>query len=106
MARPDGWIFWYNRRWYDYTGTTPEQMEGWGWQSVHDPAELPRVVEGSRAAIAAGEPWEDTFPLRRHDGAMRWHLSRALPSRDDRAGSSAGSAPIPTSPSACGRRRR
>jgi PAS domain S-box-containing protein len=84
MARPDGPVFWYNRRWYEFTGTTPEQMLGWGWQSVHDPEELPRVLEGFRAAIAGGEPWEDTFPLRRHDGAMRWHLSRALPIRDER----------------------
>ncbi len=83
MARPDGHIDWYNRRWYDYTGTTPEQMEGWGWQSVHDPAELPRVLERWRAALQRGEPWEDTFPLRRHDGQMRWHLSRALPLKDD-----------------------
>ncbi len=82
MARPDGHIFWYNKRWYDYTGSAPEQMEGSGWQSVHDPAELPRVLEGFKAAIAEGRPWEDTFPLRRHDGAMRWHLSRATPLRD------------------------
>ena len=80
MARPDGYLFWYNRRWYDYTGTTPELMEGWGWQVVHDAAELPRVVQNWKAALRCGEPWEDTFPLRRHDGAMRWHLSRA-PSR-------------------------
>ena len=45
MARSDGHIFWYNRRWYDYTGTTAEQMEGWGWQAVHDPAVLPEVLE-------------------------------------------------------------
>ena len=83
MARPDGHIFWYNQRWYDFTGTAPEQMEGWDWQSVHDPAELPRVLEKFKSAIASGEPWEDTFPLRRHDGAMRWHLSRALPVRDE-----------------------
>jgi PAS domain S-box-containing protein len=83
MARPDGSVFWYNRRWYEYTGATPEQMAGWGWQSVHDPAELPRVLARYKAAIASGEPWEDTFPLRRHDGQMRWHLSRALPVRDE-----------------------
>ncbi len=29
MAEPDGFIFWYNRHWYEYTGTTPEEMEGW-----------------------------------------------------------------------------
>jgi PAS domain-containing protein len=45
IAREDGYITWYNQRWYDYTGTTPEQMEGWGWQAVHDAAELPRVME-------------------------------------------------------------
>ncbi|MBX6311618.1 MAG: PAS domain S-box protein [Isosphaeraceae bacterium] len=84
MARPDGSIFWYNRRWYEYTGTTPEQMEGWGWQAVHDPAELPRVLAKFKAAIAAGELWEDIFPLRRHDGQMRWHLSRAVPVKDER----------------------
>jgi PAS domain S-box-containing protein len=41
IAHADGFIFWYNRRWHDYTGTTPEQMEGWGWQSVHDPESCP-----------------------------------------------------------------
>ncbi len=82
MCRPDGHIYWYNKRWYEYTGATPEQMEGWGWQSVHDPRELPRVMENWQAALAAGEAWEDTFPLRRHDGVMCWHLSRAEPLRN------------------------
>ncbi len=84
MTRPDGHIVWYNQRWYDFTGTTPEQMEGWGWQSAHDPDELPRVLEGWKAALASGKPWEATFPLRRHDGVMRWHLSLAVPIRNDR----------------------
>jgi len=44
-ANGDGYITWYNQRWYEYTGTTPEQIEGWGWQSVHDPHELPLVLE-------------------------------------------------------------
>ena len=83
MTRPDGHIFWYNKRWYAYTGATPAQMEGWGWQAVHDPAELPRVLAKFKAHLASGEPWEDTFPLRRHDGVLRWHLSRALPVRDE-----------------------
>ncbi|HET6426377.1 MAG TPA: PAS domain S-box protein [Planctomycetaceae bacterium] len=83
MARPDGYVFWYNQRWFDYTGSTPEQMQGAGWQSVHDPHELPHVLESQRRSFATGEPWEDTFPLRRHDGEFRWHLSRMLPVRDD-----------------------
>ncbi len=36
MANADGWIYWYNKKWYEYTGATPEQMDGWGWQQVHD----------------------------------------------------------------------
>lgn len=83
MARPDGDIFWYNQRWYDYTGVTLEQVRGWGWRSVHDPDELPRVMTSIKRSFASGEPWEETFPLRRHDGEMRWHLTRMLPVRDD-----------------------
>ncbi len=83
MTRPDGHIYWYNKRWYEYTGATPEQVEGWGWQSVQDANELPRVMANWKAALASQQPWEDTFPLRRHDGAMRWHLSRAVPVRNE-----------------------
>ena len=82
MTDADGYIFWYNQRWYDFTGTSFEEMKGWGWQQVHDPADLPRVVEKLKSHIASGEPWEDIFQLRRHDGVMRWHLSRARPIRD------------------------
>jgi PAS domain S-box-containing protein len=84
MARPDGHIYWYNKRWYEYTGTTSEQMEGWGWQSVHDSEELPKVLERWKAALARGEPWEDTFPLRRSDGKYHPFLSRAMPLKDER----------------------
>lgn len=79
MAEPDGFIFWYNRRWYDYTGTTPEQMAGWGWQSVHDPALLPRVLEGWRSSIDTGKPFEMDFPLLGADGQFRWFLTRVHP---------------------------
>ncbi|MDP9036330.1 MAG: ATP-binding protein [Myxococcota bacterium] len=82
-ADASGWIYYYNRRWYEYTGTTPDQMEGWGWQSVHDPSVLPTVVEHWRASIASGQPFELTFPLRRHDGMYRWFLTRAVPLRND-----------------------
>lgn len=81
-AEADGHIFWYNQRWYDYTGTTLEEMLGWGWEKVHHPDHLPRVVDKWKAALAKGDPWEDTFPLRGVDGKYRWFLSRAFPMRD------------------------
>ena len=64
MADADGRITWYNRRWYEYTGTTFDQMEGWGWQSVHHPEELPKVLERWKACIASGESFDMVFPLR------------------------------------------
>ncbi len=54
-------------------------MQGWGWQKVHHPDEVGRVVERIKVAFASGEPWEDTFPLRSKTGEYRWFLSRALP---------------------------
>ncbi|MDQ3082188.1 MAG: ATP-binding protein [Gemmatimonadota bacterium] len=81
-ARADGYIDWYNARWYEYTGTTPEQMEGWGWQSVHDPATLPKVLEAWRNAIESRNEAEMTFPLRGGDGEFRRFLTRITPLKD------------------------
>ena len=83
MAGPEGAIYWYNKRWYDYTGTAPGETLGWDWRKVHHPDHLERVEERLRACFAAGEPWEDTFPLRGADGGYRWFLSRALPIQDE-----------------------
>ena len=74
---------WYNRRWFDYTGTTFDEMRGWGWQAVHHPEHVERVTEKYKQALATGEPWEDTFPLRGKDGSYRWFLSRATPIVDE-----------------------
>lgn len=82
MAHADGYIYWYNRRWYEYTGTTPEQMEGWGWQSVHDPQVLPEVMEKWQESIRTGEPFEMEFPLRDGHGEYRSFLTRIMPVRD------------------------
>lgn len=82
MAHPDGFIYWYNQRWFDYTGTTPQQMEGWGWQSVHDPEILPSVVDYWKRCVQEGTPFEMEFPLRGADGIFRWFLTRVSPFRD------------------------
>jgi PAS domain S-box-containing protein len=83
MARGDGHIFWYNERWYEYTGTTPEDMVQRGWQSVHDPQMLARVVERWRESLETGKPFEMEFPLRGADGRFRWFLTRVKAWRDD-----------------------
>jgi PAS domain S-box-containing protein len=82
MADEEGSIFWYNQRWFDYSGTTLEEMAGWGWQKVLPPDHVQRVVDKISQCFQNGEIWEDTFPLRDRDGNYRWFLSQAVPIRD------------------------
>lgn len=83
MARSDGHIYWYNKRWYDYTGTSLDEMQGWGWEKVHHPDYVQSVVAAATQGWANGQPWELTFPLRGQDGEYRWFLTRIEPMRDE-----------------------
>jgi PAS domain S-box-containing protein len=82
IADRDGNIFWYNGRWYEYTGASPESQQGWGWISVHDAQRLPEVLKQWKHSIETGEPFEMTFPLKGSDGVFRPFLTRAVPLRD------------------------
>jgi len=81
-AEADGHIDFYNRRWYEFTGKTFEQMEGWGWKSVHDPAHVDEVVARWSQSLDSGDPFEMEFPLLGADGVFRWFLTRIRPLRD------------------------
>ncbi len=83
MTDATGAIFWYNQRWFDFTGTTLAEMKGWGWQAVHHPDHLPRIMKRWPESLAAGTDFDDTFPLRGADGKYRWFLTRAVPIRDE-----------------------
>ncbi|MGZ3455825.1 MAG: ATP-binding protein [Polyangiales bacterium] len=79
-ADPDGQLRWYNRRWYEYTGTAP----GEDTARPYHPDDAERVRRRWMAAVETGEPWQDEFRLRGADGNYRWFLSRAMPLRDAR----------------------
>ena len=79
MAQPDGWIYWYNQRWYEYTGSTLESMQGWGWQKLHHPDHIDRILNFVKEAWQNNKPFELTFPLKRNDGVYRWFLTRVYP---------------------------
>jgi PAS domain S-box-containing protein len=83
LANPDGWIYWYNKRCYDYSGATAEQIAGWGWQIVIDPDALPPLMEGWTRAITNREPFEMVFSLKAADGSFHPFLSRVQPLKDD-----------------------
>lgn len=79
IAGADGSRSWYNQRWYDYTGTTPQEMIGHGWQKVHDPHMLPKVIRSWKDSTAAEQAFDMEFPLRGADGQYRIFLTRAEP---------------------------
>jgi PAS domain S-box-containing protein len=79
----DGWLDYYNQRWFDYTGLTLEQTHGWGWEVALHPDDLQAALLAWREAIAMGTPFEAEFRLRRaSDGLFQWHLCRVVPVRD------------------------
>jgi PAS domain S-box-containing protein len=81
-AEPDGNLDYYNQHWFDYTGMTLEQTQGWGWQPVLHPEDVQNCVERWSEAVRTGNPYEVEYRFKRaSDGAYRWHLGRALPVR-------------------------
>lgn len=79
LANGEGRIYWYNKRWLEYTGLSLEEMQGWGWQKVHHPDHVERIVEITKKIWQINETFELTFPIRRHDGEYRWFLTRGYP---------------------------
>ena len=83
-ARPDGWLDYYNERWFHYTGMTLEQTQGWGWGPVLHPDDLQNCIRVWGHSVATGEPLEIEYRFRRaSDDTYRWHLGRAVPLRDE-----------------------
>ena len=81
-ARADGYTDYFNRRWIDYTGYSLGETEGWAWDKVIHPDDLPQCAERWNRSVRTGEPYQIEYRLRRSDGEYRWHLARAQPLRD------------------------
>ena len=79
MAEPDGNVFWFNQAWYEYTGSTSEEMLGWGWRSAIEPEFLPEVERVWKESLESGVPFEMEYPIRGRNGESRWFLTRGNP---------------------------
>ncbi len=83
VTRPDGYHEYYNRRWYDYIGCTPEECLGTGWNAPLHPEDQQKAVDLWSHSLRTGEPYEIEYRFRSYAGEYRWFLGRALPVRDD-----------------------
>lgn len=82
-ADANGEVNFINQRWCDYTGMSQEQARGQGWTASLHPDDAGGLQQYWVALMQAGTPGEYEARLRRHDGAFRWFLIRAVPQRDD-----------------------
>jgi hypothetical protein len=80
---PDGPNEFLSKGWHEYTGLSPEEAHGWGWQTTFHPEDLPPLMEKWKVMLTSGEPGEVEARIRRFDGVYRWFLIRAEPFRDD-----------------------
>ena len=81
-AKPDGRVDWFNDRVYEYAGAAPGSLDGAGWAVMVQQEDIEHAAATWTAALADGEAYETEFRLRRHDGAYRWHIARAVPMKD------------------------
>ena len=80
---PDGSNEFLNKRWHEYTGLSPEESHGSGWQAAIHPEDRASLLEKWRGLLSSGEAGEMEARLRRYDGVFRWFLMRVEPLRDE-----------------------
>lgn len=83
ITEPDGWHVDFNRNWFEFTGLTPEESLGHGWNFAFHPDDRGLAMVLWAEATRTGKPYEIEYRLRRADGAYRWMLGRAAPLHDE-----------------------
>ncbi len=83
-ARPDGRVDYFNGRWYEYTGMSPEaSLSHPGWRSAVHPDDLGRLLEVRDPAVQEGQVFQADVRLLDRRGTYRWHMVRSVPVLDD-----------------------
>lgn len=81
-ADADGMPDYYNARWYEFTGTTPEDSYGDAWINNVHPDDRAMSTAAWTRSVMTGETYDIEYRLRRAEGTYRWALGRAFPMRD------------------------
>lgn len=86
ITRPDGYCTFLNKNWYDHTGQTKQEAEGFGWLNATHPDDK---EEAGRAFLEANknqEYFSVAYRLKNKDGEYRWVMDSATPKFDDNGG--------------------
>ena len=81
-ASSDGSVDYFNSRWYEYTGMSPEASLCLGWRDAVHPDDVGRFSSERDRGLGDGDVFQVEIRLRRRDGEYRWHLVRSAPLKD------------------------
>lgn len=82
-ANPDGNVDYYNKVWYEFTGLPRGSTGNELWSQIMHPDDTENLNTTWAHALKTGEAYETEYRIKQaSSGEYRWHLSRALPSRD------------------------
>src|SRR6202453_4131190 len=62
---PDGGNEFLNKQWHEYTGLSPEESHGWGWQAAFHPEDIRPLLEKWQEQLGSGKPGEIEARVRR-----------------------------------------
>jgi PAS domain S-box-containing protein len=83
-AGAEGTVDYFNGRWYEYTGMSPEaSLAQTGWRSVIHPDDLGRLLAVRDSAVEEGHVFQADVRLRDREGTYRWHMVRSVPVLDE-----------------------
>lgn len=83
-TQANGYHEYFNKRWYEYTGMSPDQTEGWGWSKMLHPDDCQRCLDTWNESLRTGKDYNIEYRFRQaSNGQYRWFLGRAFPLRDE-----------------------
>ncbi|MBZ2209671.1 PAS domain S-box protein [Massilia soli] len=80
---PEGSIDYFNPAWTEFSGLGEDALHDWNWVQLIHPDDLDDSIGAWTHALEHTEPFQVEQRCRRADGQFRWHLSRAVPMRDE-----------------------
>jgi PAS domain S-box-containing protein len=83
---PDGRHDFFNNRWYDFTGLSPEKSFGLGWLTPLHPDDMPATTKRWKHSLETGDAYLAEYRYRSKEGEWKWMLGRALPLKDKETG--------------------